>query len=207
MYPSNAELMREARESLRGQWSMAVAGTALFLAVMMGVGAVPKVGFFLSLVAGGPMLLGWSRFTLGLVRRQDPGIGVLFSGFDLFPTALAVQLYTALLVFLWSLLLVIPGIAAGLSFAATWYLLADDGSRQGVAAARRSREIMRGQRWRYFRLGLRFLGWFLVGFLTLGIAFLWIIPYYKAASALFYQNLVGQGVEPPPPAPQPLVPA
>lgn len=37
--------------------------------------------------------------------------------------------------------------------------------------------------------GISYLGWFLLGVVTLGLALLWVNPYYEAANANFYQDL------------------
>ena len=36
----------------------------------------------------------------------------------------------------------------------------------------------------------RFFGWMIVGILTFGIAFLWIGPYMRTATARFYDDLL-----------------
>ena len=37
---------------------------------------------------------------------------------------------------------------------------------------------------------LSFLGWWILGSITLGIGFIWIYPYYKLTMANFYRDLV-----------------
>ena len=49
--------------------------------------------------------------------------------------------------------------------------------------------MMKGHKFDYFWLCLSFLGWILVGILTLGIGYLWLIPYITTASAAFYQDV------------------
>ena len=53
----------------------------------------------------------------------------------------------------------------------------------------KSRQLMVGNKWRYFVLQLSFIGWWLLGFLTLGVGFIWIYPYYKLTMANFYKDL------------------
>ena len=40
------------------------------------------------------------------------------------------------------------------------------------------------------RSQLRFIGWFLLGILSLGIGFLWLIPYVMTSNAWFYGTLI-----------------
>ena len=51
---------------------------------------------------------------------------------------------------------------------------------------RRSRQIMDGNKWRLIVLALSFLGWIILGILTLGIGYLWLIPYMTTTESAFY---------------------
>lgn len=48
---------------------------------------------------------------------------------------------------------------------------------------------MKGNRWKLFCLLWRFFGWFLLGILSFGIGFLWIMPYIQTTIARFYDDL------------------
>jgi uncharacterized membrane protein len=39
----------------------------------------------------------------------------------------------------------------------------------------------------------RFIGWFLLCILSLGIGFLWLIPYFMTSNAVFYESLIDSG--------------
>ena len=52
-----------------------------------------------------------------------------------------------------------------------------------------SRELMSGHKGRLFWLDISFIGWYIVGMITLGIGFLWINPYINATKAAFYDDL------------------
>jgi len=43
-----------------------------------------------------------------------------------------------------------------------------------------------------FYLGCRFIGWFLLGIVTLGIGLLWVAPYFTASFAIFYEDVKAQ---------------
>lgn len=62
---------------------------------------------------------------------------------------------------------------------------------KGTQAINASKELMKGHKMEYFVLQLSFLGWILLGFVTLGIGFLWIAPYIQMTNALFYRKLAG----------------
>ena len=91
------------------------------------------------------------------------------------------------------LLLIIPGIIAALSYAMTYYIIVDNESIGALEAIRQSKEMMRGNKWKLFCLGLRFFGWSLLCLLTLGIGYLWLIPYMAISFAKFYGDISSQG--------------
>lgn len=54
---------------------------------------------------------------------------------------------------------------------------------------KRSRYMMRGHKWQLFCLYLSFIGWMFLGILTLGIGYLWLMPYTFASLAHFYEDV------------------
>ncbi len=51
---------------------------------------------------------------------------------------------------------------------------------------------MYGYKWKFFCLNLRFLGWAILCLFTLGIGFLWLIPYMEISFAKFYDDINGR---------------
>ncbi len=150
--------------------------------------AMAAVYFVLGSVVG----VGYSRFNLDLVDRQkEPEIGTLFGYFKQWKTIAAASLLQGLYIFLWSLLLVIPGIIAGYSYAMTKYILAEHPELTASEAIGRSKQMMSGNRLRLFCLQFSFIGWDILCALTLGIGYLWLTPYKKAAEAAFYREVSG----------------
>jgi uncharacterized membrane protein len=71
----------------------------------------------------------------------------------------------------------------------TYYIIAEDNSVGAMEAIDRSKKMMDGYKWKYFRLLLRFFGLSLLCILTLGIGFLWLIPYFHVTNAKFYDDI------------------
>jgi|SRR3989344_4697814 len=188
----NALLMERARDSLKGRWRLAVGGSFLYIFITTIVGSPRKLGSIFSFLINGPMLLGLSVFSLSLSRRQETTVSQLFVGFNEFKRAFSAYFFMMLSIILWSLLLIIPGIIAALSYSQTFYILAEDKSVSARDAIKKSKEMMRGNKKKLFFLSLRFLGWFLLGILTLGIGFLWLMPYFQVTMALFYDDISGK---------------
>ena len=192
MKTENLVLMQMARKSLKDKWGLAI-GT--FVVYMLIIGAIqttteffPLVGLLLLTICG-PMALGIAIFSINISRNQDARLEQIFQGFNNFNTSLGAYLLMLLFTFLWTLLLIIPGIIAVLSYSMTFYILADDNSIGAMEAIDKSKKMMDGYKWKYFCLGLRFIGWSLLCILTLGIGFLWLLPYMQVSMVKFYDDI------------------
>lgn len=98
-----------------------------------------------------------------------------------------------LFTFLWSLLLIIPGIIAAFSYAMVGFLAVDTDLKSTEVIAK-SKELMNGHKWEYFVFVLSFFGWALLAPLTLCILYIWLIPYMYVAITLYYDQLKNGGI-------------
>jgi len=188
----NKDLMSQARSSLQGNWGLAAGTCFVFGAIAILAAVIPIIGNLISFLITGAMSLGLAIFFLAVSRAQEPGFAMIFQGFSRFGTALAAYFFVTLFTLLWLLLLIIPGIIASLSYSMTYYVLADDPSIGALDAIKRSKEMMKGMKWKFFCLSFRFLGWALLCALTLGIGFLWLVPYMNCSTAKFYDDVKGR---------------
>lgn len=202
MKTENYILMRQARETLAGKWGLAVGVYFVFGFIISVFQFLPEEWSLLSLLVSGPMTLGATSFAVLLSRNQSPKFENLFDGFKKYGTAMLTYILIGIFVILWSLLLIIPGIIASLSYSMTYFILIDNPNLTSIEAIRRSKKMMYGYKWKYFLLGLRFIGWAILSVLSLGIGFLWLIPYIQVTSAKFYDDIRDQGL----PVPQNPIP-
>ncbi len=96
------------------------------------------------------------------------------------------MLYRGVLVFLWTLLLVIPGIIKGYAYSMVPYILADNPNIGYKRAIEISNGMTDGEKGKMFVLDLSFIGWYLLGALALGIGVLFVNPYVNATGAELY---------------------
>ncbi len=181
--------MQQARESLAGKWGQAIGALLVYMLVMVAIQLIPFAGAIIGLLIGGPMAIGLATFSLALARDKEANINQLFEGFNKFGLALAAYFLMVLFIILWMLLLIIPGIIAALSYSMTFYIIADEDSIDAMEAIDKSKAMMDGYKWKYFCLGLRFIGWALLCILTFGIGFLWLMPYMQVTNAKFYDDV------------------
>ncbi len=190
MKTENIVLMKEAKETLRGRWGFAIGVYFLYAVIIIVVGSPHKIGQLLSFLISGPMTIGLSTFSLAFSRRQEANISQLFVGFNNYTRSLFAYFLVVLFTILWSLLLIVPGIIAALSYSQTFYILAEDSSIGAQEAIKKSKTLMNGNKKKLFFLGLRFFGWALLCILTLGIGFLWLVPYIHVTLAKFYDDVL-----------------
>ncbi len=192
----NAQINEQARDRLTGNWLPAIA-VCLISGVLQSGGGVPFVGPIISLIIAGPIQMGTFTFFLTLARGGRPDIGMVFGGFRHFGNALAAYLLMTMFVFLWLLLLIVPGIVAALAYSQVFYLMAEDTRLEPMAAIRLSKQIMMGHKWKFFCLGWRFFGWVLLCVLTCGIGVIWLWPYMFTAHARFHDDIHSHAQEAP----------
>ncbi len=145
-----------------------------------------------SFLLSGALYAGSSLFFLKLIRSQNSLIEDLlygFQNFNRFGKLFLLELLRSLFIILWTLLLIVPGIVAWLKYSMAYYIIIDNPNLSVTDAIDQSTTMMDGHKSRLLCLVLSFIGWFLLGLLTLGIGFIWILPYYETAKANFYEDL------------------
>lgn len=95
---------------------------------------------------------------------------------------------------LWMLLLYIPGIIKSFSYSQAMFVYFDrvNAGETNVSALdciTASRKMMDGHKWQFFVLQLTFIGWVLLSTVTMGLGYLWLVPYICMASCAFYRYL------------------
>jgi len=195
----NSEITAAARSSLSGNWGKAIGAMFLYGFIMIGLTLGDSVlcSFFMPTessfglaqwIFSGAMMVGLAAFFISLTDGI-PELSRLFDGFNRFGRSFGTYFMYGLLLLLWSLLFVIPGIIKTYSYAMTFFILADDSDVGVLGAITRSREIMNGNKMKFWLLSWRFVGWSILCMLTAGIGFLWLIPYMQTSFAEFYKDI------------------
>lgn len=201
---SNSEIRAIARANLKGFWGISILVCFLYSVIVGVLGYIPIVGWIASIILCGAFSYGLYAFFLQQARGQQPELGVMFSGFQRFGATIVLYLLTAIFIFLWSLLLIIPGIIAALRYSMAFFILHDNPGMSGMEAIRQSSQLMKGYKGKLFMLYLSFIGWAILSVITFGIGFLWLAPYIQATLAAFYEQLrASSGFNAPNPNPNP----
>ena len=99
------------------------------------------------------------------------------------------MVWMSVLMFLWTLLFIIPGIVKAFAYSMTPFILDENPELTPVEAIHRSRMMMKGHKFDLFWLYLSFIGWGILCLFTAGIGFLWLVPYVQTAEAAFYEEV------------------
>lgn len=212
----NGEYKSEALAALRGNWAPAVL-LALVLVLIISIIETPYVLNYMHLVttdpaaiasssslrwlnfvfrAGmlficGPLMVGISNsYRMILAEGDNRFTSNAFKiGYGRYLRHLWAFFLRNLMVFLWTLLLIVPGIIKALAYAMTFYIIVDDPEIPAGKALALSQEMMRDHKYDLFYLYLSLAGWLFLSILTLGIGLLWFLPYAQTAQASFYQDV------------------
>lgn len=197
----NRALLKEnAKKSLQGKYGDAIALLGIMFAISFVLGLV--IGFFgleenlastlsdlCSLLISCALGFGMTSYFLKISRNEPVTYNELFSKTNMFVSYLSISLLVGLFTFLWTLAFIIPGIIAALSYSMVFYVKLDNPDMGAMDVLRKSKQIMSGHKMDYFVLGLSFLGWAILGVFTLGILYLWLIPYMQVTFANFYNSI------------------
>lgn len=193
------DFRRIARESLggifSGNWLNGVLSYFLYGIILSAASSI--LGPF-GVIATGPLTVGLCTAFLGFVRRQNTdAVSSLFVAFnDRFITNALTGLVHGFFVTIGFFFFFFPGIIVYYMLSMTYYVRADKPDISLMDAMRESARLMKGKKWKLFKLHFSFIGWYFVVMLfTFGIGIYWLIPYVQSAEAAFYNSLVSEPVE------------
>ena len=187
---NRAELKSLAKSQIKGNIGILFLITLVIALVSGLANVIPVVGAAaVAIVLTPAFTLALIKIYLRLVDGKKPELGDLFAEFSNFWASFKVTFLTGLFTALWSLLFYIPGIIKGLSYSQAMYILAENPGIGAREAIDRSKAMMEGHKMELFVLILSFIGWFLLGAITFGIAYIYIIPYMCATLTNFYNSI------------------
>lgn len=190
--PGFNELGPESQDILGKAFSLTTSFglLTLVLSIMFAIMIAAVLVVVISVFLYGPLSGGVARFFVknlgGRAEIKELAYNYDHGYLNAVKTIFLKGLYT----FLWSLLLIIPGIIKTYEYRMIPYILAENPDMPCSEIFARSKEMMRGQKWRAFVLDLSFLGWEILSALTLGILGLFYVnPYRLMTNAALYEAL------------------
>lgn len=145
------------------------------------------VAIALAVFVSNPVSCGLVRFFIN-AREGEVNLSHLFGSFKSgrYMNTVKTLFFRDLYIFLWSLLLIIPGIIKTYEYALVPYLMSLNPSMDTNRALEISKKTMDGEKFNFFLLGLSFIGWYLLGIMACCVGVTFVNPYYYATMAEFY---------------------
>ncbi len=188
---TNQDYKNAALAALKGNWTPAALLALILIVVMALVDyskwlSVPLTLLLLPFTAVGV----GNAFRLLSERRDANLISNAFHiGSENYVHKLVGTVLMEVYIFLWTLLLIVPGIIKSFAYAMTPYILEEHPELSANEAIDKSQAMMRGHKFDLFYLYLGFVGWAILSCLTCGIGFIWLVPYVRTTVAGFYYDL------------------
>lgn len=175
--PSPEAIMNEI---FAGDFFTSIIGTTLIVVVVL---VFLVIGLTLQFFLFGPLQIGCCNFfKKNAYEKADLNcITFGFSKNDYWKMAITMFLKN-LYIALWSLLLIIPGVIKAYEYRMIPYILTDCPDISKKDAFRISKEMMKGNKMDAFILDLSFFGWSLLAAITCGIAGVFYVSPYVAAT-------------------------
>lgn len=219
---SRKEMKQAAKNDLKGKWGVSIGSFLLATYVPMNVVAIPfafllYAGVFLlaaqqevlggiimvisylmlfvpMFVICGPLYMGYYLFNLRIARHQQAGFGLPYRAFTSGVYGRLTKGYFMwnLMIMLWMLLLIVPGIVKSFAYALAPYLMMDHPEMTWKEALAESQRMMKGHKMKLFVLHLSFIGWIVLAGITSYATMIYSGPYMYQAFANFYRDLKGE---------------
>ena len=145
--------------------------------------AVELAGFVVEVA----MTLCTTALFLRLFRGQETSLDRFTEPLVLTWKAVGMEIISYIQIFLWSLLFVIPGIICAIKHAQNFHALLDNPEYYPTEAIHRSHELMDGNKWKWVKLQLSFLGWMFLSALPSGI----YQSMYGPVLTFYYSDVMG----------------
>lgn len=197
---SNPEIRQSARLAMQGKWGVSallMLLSCIIFCVCSALQTEPSALTSILYIVVAVLILMPLQFGIQMmylwVARDDmrPSVEAMFGGFTskYYRHAVLTLLLMNIYIFLWTLLLIIPGIIKSLSYAMTPYIIAENPEIGTEEAICRSMEMMRGKKAKLFLIILGEAGLVILSSVALFIPVLWIEPYYQTVYAKFYLSI------------------
>lgn len=148
------------------------------------------IAFLLKAFLLNPLLVGCRRYILNMREGKRNFNDVVFVFSNSYMNVVKIMFLRDLKTFLWSLLLIIPGIVKSYEYSMIPYILTENPEIDSKRAFELTRSMTYGDKWHMFVLDLSFILWILAALFTCLLAgIFWVYPYINATMAELYIEL------------------
>ena len=205
---TNSEIRQESLSIMKGNWTSGVV-VVLLLCVAVTLCSIPTsliglsgseasssiseilnllVAIFIFYPLAMSMVIMFLSFVKSGEKLSAKGLTLGFKS-PLYSKSIVLYLLIAIYTFLWSLLLIVPGIIKSLSYALAPYILAENPELKANEAIEKSMAMMNGHKMQLFLMWLGYVGFALLSIFAFCIPLLWLYPYYQVVMVKFYEEV------------------
>lgn len=212
---TNQDYKNAALAVLKGNWAPAVVCTIVMMIISFGISMLSSLSAIVTVTDSAlaavvslivlllsfffllPLGFGYYQSFKLLCEEGDNRLtaNMFRQAFGIYGRNLTGGLLMILYVFLWTLLFIIPGVIKSFAYAMTPFIIKDYPELSANQAISLSQKMMKGHKFDYFWLMLSFIGWYLLGVLSLGLGYLWLIPYCYTSTVGFYEDVKKEYLE------------
>lgn len=166
--------------------------------ILLGMGAILVLvvtvvmiaGILLNIFVCNPLIVGSQKFFLNNIK-ESAELKEIGSGFEKnYLNKVKIMFLRNLFTFLWTLVLIVPGIIKSYEYRMIPYILAENDGISSEEAFAISKKMMTGNKWKAFVFDLSYIGWYLLSALTIGIVGIFYVnPYYHQGCAMLYDAI------------------
>ena len=197
---SRKTIKRIAKSNMQHQWARSILISVVLWLVTFPVYMVIShvipgwIGwgvYMLAILVAVPLQFGLARFFIGIYRGEPGRISMLFEAYEVgFLRKMGLSIVTGVLIGLWTLLFIVPGIIMGYAYSQAIYIMADNPDIGIWQALKMSKKMTKGYKFDLFVMHLSFLGWMFLSMFTFGILMVvYVAPYMYTTQAGYYVEL------------------
>ena len=197
---NRAEIKNWAKEKIKGHiWELLVTMIVVSILTTLTIGGKPvyndgeltfttsiPLGIFFYFVS-----VGFAYYMVKFITDKEYNFKDIFYFSKDYVRTFLVGLLNSIFIFLWALLLIVPGIIKAFAYSLVTFILADKkyDDLGYLDVLKKSEKMMKGHKGDLFVFELSFLGWHILAILTLGLLYIWLLPYYQTAKYKFLYDI------------------
>ena len=137
--------------------------------------------------------IGYSWYTLGISREEDPSIGVVFQPL----TKISIKAFIAviiksIIISVFSTFFYVPGIIAFYWFRPLYFIAKDNSEMSVFKMLSTSIKMMKGNKMTWFKLDISFIIWYIINIVTFGLFNIYSLQRVSTAYAELYDFIKDQ---------------
>lgn len=141
---NRADLKQQAKQQMSGNIGTLIGCALVVYAASVLVACIPYVGSIIVTIGTPCLVLGITGIYINLTKGVVPQLGDVFKETSRWLPAFILNILMSIFIFLWSLLLFVPGIIKGISYSMSYYILSENPEMTAMEALNESKRMMDG---------------------------------------------------------------